>query len=102
MFQTSFVVLHFRLKYTRCPQYPDPKNNFTFQCYGYTVDVTAREQVAAISMRMRRQLSDVTMLVSNAGIISCAPISHLRQDTVMALIETNLLAHFWVSVQPCT
>uniref|UniRef100_A0A2A4JSK3 Short-chain dehydrogenase/reductase 3 n=1 Tax=Heliothis virescens TaxID=7102 RepID=A0A2A4JSK3_HELVI len=66
------------------------------ECYGYTIDVTAREQVTALALRMRRQLTDVSMVVSNAGVLSCAPISHVRHDAVMKLIETNLLAHFWV------
>ncbi|KAJ8735866.1 hypothetical protein PYW07_007486 [Mythimna separata] len=70
------------------------------ESYGYTIDVTARDQVAATAMRMRRQLSDVTMVVSNAGVLSCTPISHLKQDAVQKLIEVNLLAHFWVSIKP--
>ncbi|XP_022822143.1 17-beta-hydroxysteroid dehydrogenase 13-like isoform X1 [Spodoptera litura] len=68
----------------------------TVLCYGYTIDVTAREQVAALALRMRRQLTDVSMVVSNAGLLTCAPISHLRQDAILKLIETNLLSHFWV------
>ncbi|CAH0592798.1 unnamed protein product [Chrysodeixis includens] len=66
------------------------------ECYGYTIDVTSRDQVAAAATRMRRQLTDVSMVVSNAGVLSCAPISHLRQEAIVKLVEINLLSHFWV------
>ncbi|KAG6441863.1 hypothetical protein O3G_MSEX002052 [Manduca sexta] len=65
-------------------------------CFGYTIDVTARDQVAALAMRMRRQQTEVSMVISNAGTTTCTPISHLRPDIVEKLIEVNLLAHFWV------
>ncbi|XP_072939286.1 17-beta-hydroxysteroid dehydrogenase 13-like [Epargyreus clarus] len=65
-------------------------------CYGYTVDVTVKEQVFALAARTRRQLTDVTMVVSNAGALTCAPLMTLRAETVAKLIEINLLAHFWV------
>lgn len=67
-----------------------------FQCYGFTIDVTAREQVTALSLCIRRQLSEVSMVVSNAGAMTCAPISYIRPETIVKLIEINLLAHFWV------
>ncbi|XP_028036230.1 17-beta-hydroxysteroid dehydrogenase 13-like [Bombyx mandarina] len=66
------------------------------ECYGFTIDVTAQDQVASLASRMRRQLSDVTMVISNAGLLTCAPITHLRPEGVMKIIEVNLLAHFWV------
>lgn len=59
--------------------------------------MTAREQVCAIATLMRRQLTDVSMVVSNAGALTVAPISHLRPEGVTKHIEINLLAHFWVS-----
>ncbi|XP_059051200.1 17-beta-hydroxysteroid dehydrogenase 13-like [Achroia grisella] len=66
------------------------------ECFGYTIDVTARDQVSTLAARMRRQLTDISMVISNAGALTCAPISHLRPDGVTRLIEINLLAHFWI------
>ncbi|KAM3967840.1 17-beta-hydroxysteroid dehydrogenase 13 [Aphomia sociella] len=66
------------------------------ECFGYTIDVTAREQVTTLATRMRRQLTDVSMVISNAGALTCAPISHIRPDGITKLIEVNLLAHFWI------
>ncbi|XP_068626871.1 17-beta-hydroxysteroid dehydrogenase 13-like isoform X1 [Battus philenor] len=66
------------------------------ECFGFTIDVTVREQVAALAARMRRQLADVSMVVSNAGAFSCAPIAHLKPEAISRLIEVNLLAHFWI------
>ncbi|CAH2989119.1 unnamed protein product [Chilo suppressalis] len=65
-------------------------------CFGYTVDITAREQVASLAARMRRQLTDVSMVISNAGALTCAPFNHLRPDAIARIIEVNLLAHFWL------
>jgi NADP-dependent 3-hydroxy acid dehydrogenase YdfG len=68
------------------------------KCFGYTVDITAREQVASLAARMRRQMTDVSMVVSNAGTLTSAPLNHLRPDTITKMIEVNLLAHFWVII----
>ncbi|XP_049883081.1 17-beta-hydroxysteroid dehydrogenase 13-like [Pectinophora gossypiella] len=65
-------------------------------CFGYTVDVTVREQVMGLAALMRRQLTDITMIVSNAGAFTCAPLTHLKPEAVAKLIEINLLAHFWI------
>lgn len=68
-----------------------------FQSYGYTVDVTVREQVWALAAHMRHQVTDVSMVISNAGVLTCAPLAHLRPEAVANIIEVNLMAHFWVS-----
>ncbi|CAK1602443.1 unnamed protein product [Parnassius mnemosyne] len=66
------------------------------ECFAFTIDVTVREQVSALAARMRRQLSDVSMVVSNAGTFSCSPITSYRPDAIAKLIEINLMAHFWI------
>ncbi|KAI8438952.1 hypothetical protein MSG28_011265 [Choristoneura fumiferana] len=66
------------------------------ECFGYTVDVTAREQVLALAALMRRQLTDVSMVVSNAGALTTAPLVCLRPEAVAKIVEVNLLAHFWI------
>ncbi|XP_047520646.1 17-beta-hydroxysteroid dehydrogenase 13-like [Pieris napi] len=64
--------------------------------YGFTVDVTVREQVSSLAASIRRQIADVSMVVSNAGAVSCGPLTHLKAESIAKLIEINLLAHFWV------
>ncbi|XP_060806328.1 17-beta-hydroxysteroid dehydrogenase 13 [Amyelois transitella] len=66
------------------------------ECLGYTVDVTAREQVCAMAAAMRRRVTDVTMLISNAGALKCAPLMSLKPESIVKLVEINLLAHFWL------
>ncbi|XP_063616402.1 epidermal retinol dehydrogenase 2-like [Cydia splendana] len=66
------------------------------ECFGYTVDVTVREQVFALATLMRRQLTEVSMVVSNAGALTAAPLTCLRPEAVAKIVEVNLLAHFWV------
>lgn len=46
---------------------------------------------------MRRQLTEVSMVISNAGSLTCAPINQYRPDAIARLLEVNLLAHFWVT-----
>ncbi|XP_026498070.2 17-beta-hydroxysteroid dehydrogenase 13-like [Vanessa tameamea] len=64
-------------------------------CFGYTVDVTVREQVASTAIGIRR-LVDVTMVVCNAGELTFAPLLRLNPEYVAKLIEVNLLGHIWV------
>ncbi|CAH0727620.1 unnamed protein product, partial [Brenthis ino] len=64
-------------------------------CLGFIVDVTVLEQVLSAAARTRR-LADVSIVVSNAGTLTYAPFVHLRSDAITKMIETNLLAHFWV------
>ncbi|XP_075981083.1 17-beta-hydroxysteroid dehydrogenase 13-like [Anticarsia gemmatalis] len=66
------------------------------ESYGFTIDLAEREQVICVATQMRRQQTEVSMVVSNAGASFCAPINHLRQESIAKLIEINLLAHFWV------
>ncbi|KAI5636715.1 short chain dehydrogenase domain-containing protein [Phthorimaea operculella] len=66
------------------------------ECFGYTVDVTVRDQVMALAAVMKRQLTEITMIVSNAGALTIAPLPHLRPEVITRLIEINLLAHFWL------
>ncbi|KAL4719593.1 hypothetical protein ACJJTC_008780, partial [Scirpophaga incertulas] len=64
-------------------------------CFGYTVDVTAREQVSSLAAHVQH-LTDVSMVVTNGGCAACAPLSLLRPEAVARVIEVNLLAHFWI------
>ncbi|CAH2102103.1 unnamed protein product [Euphydryas editha] len=63
--------------------------------FGYTVDVTIHEQVSSVAASIRR-LADVTMVVSNAGELTCAPLTRLSPEYIAKLIEVNLLSHVLV------
>ncbi|CAH2050876.1 unnamed protein product, partial [Iphiclides podalirius] len=65
------------------------------ECLGFTVDLSARDQVTSLACRMRR-LADVSIVVSNAGAWCRAQASNLAPDALVRLIEVNLLAHFWI------
>ncbi|CAK1540319.1 unnamed protein product [Leptosia nina] len=64
--------------------------------YGFTVDVTVRDQVSSLATCISRQIADVSMVINNAGALNCAPLTHLKSESIAKLIEINLLAHFWV------
>ncbi|XP_014362612.2 estradiol 17-beta-dehydrogenase 11 [Papilio machaon] len=87
-----------------CWDHDTPRNNAVVneirkkdgECFGFTIDVTSREQVSSLGARLLRQLSDVSIVVINAGTYSCGPVTHFRPEAIAKLIEINLLAHFWI------
>lgn len=66
------------------------------ECYGYTVDVTARDDVASTAQKMKKQFIDISMIVSNAGALTIGPLCNLGAELITKMIEVNLLAHFWI------
>lgn len=59
--------------------------------------MTVREQVLAAALKVRKQLAGVTMVVSNAGTYIAGPLAGLRPESVLHLLDVNLMAHMWVS-----
>ncbi|GBP38688.1 hypothetical protein EVAR_22336_1 [Eumeta japonica] len=68
------------------------------ECEGYTVDIRVRDQVTSCALRLRRQLTDISILVVGVGAEQGAPIGSLAQltaEATTAIVEINLLAHLW-------
>ncbi|XP_061709311.1 17-beta-hydroxysteroid dehydrogenase 13-like isoform X1 [Cydia pomonella] len=62
----------------------------------YECDVTDSKAVAALAERVRREVGDVTMLVNNAGIMPCKPLSQHTEKDIRTMMEVNVMAHFWM------
>lgn len=61
-------------------------------------DVTSREAIIALAEKIRQEVGDVTMLVNNAGIMSCKPLLAHTEKEVRAEFEVNIIAHIWVCI----
>ncbi|CAG9136804.1 unnamed protein product [Plutella xylostella] len=66
------------------------------EAYGYTVDVSSREQVELIAGSMRRFQTDVSMVICTAEEQTYAPFLQLKPEEALRVVEVNLLAHFWI------
>lgn len=66
------------------------------ESFGYTVDVSIREDVASASRELMRNVSEVSMVVSNAGTFTTGSLYTLKPDIISRVLETNLMAHVWV------
>lgn len=63
--------------------------------YAYCCDISSEKAVESLSLRVVREVGDVTILVNNAGILHCQPIMCLNSQQIKRTFEVNLLSHFW-------
>ena len=63
--------------------------------YGYTVDVSDREQIARTAEQIRTEVGDVTVLVNNAGIAPAGTFLYQKPEVIEKIIKINALASFW-------
>ncbi|XP_014486626.1 PREDICTED: 17-beta-hydroxysteroid dehydrogenase 13-like isoform X2 [Dinoponera quadriceps] len=63
--------------------------------YAYKCDVSKREEIFEVAARVKREVGDVTILVNNAGIMSCHAFLDHTADEIKRIFDINVLAHFW-------
>ncbi|KAM3967718.1 17-beta-hydroxysteroid dehydrogenase 13 isoform 1-T1 [Aphomia sociella] len=66
------------------------------KAYRYECDVTNREAIIALREKICREVGDVTMLINNAGIMPCQPLSMTTESAIRGAFEVNIIAHFWL------
>lgn len=59
--------------------------------------MTNREAIITLAEKIRQEVGEVTMLINNAGIMSCKPLLAHTEKEVRAEFEVNIIAHIWVS-----
>ncbi|KAI5711557.1 hypothetical protein M8J75_001340 [Diaphorina citri] len=72
--------------------------NTTHNCkkaFPFEMDVTSRDQVMATRQKIFETVGAVDILINNAGIMTPQPILTAKPDDIVAVINVNLLAHFW-------
>jgi all-trans-retinol dehydrogenase (NAD+) len=60
----------------------------------FRADVSNYKQVEDVCQEIRR-LGDVNILINNAGILNCLPLTELHSAAIKKTIKVNLMAHFW-------
>ncbi|RWS16493.1 epidermal retinol dehydrogenase 2-like isoform X1 [Dinothrombium tinctorium] len=64
-------------------------------CKTYKCDITNREEVYALAKQVREEVGIVTILVNNAGIVSCKYLLDIPDQSIIKTMEVNAMAHFW-------
>lgn len=60
------------------------------------MDVTSRHDVQRVREDILDTVGCVDILINNAGVMPVTPILMPDPDTIIDVINVNLLAHFWV------
>lgn len=63
--------------------------------FTYKVDVSNREEILLLAEKVRKEVGEITILVNNAGIMPCKPLSEQKPDVIRKTFNVNVLAHFW-------
>lgn len=87
----------FGYKYTNLLNFYN--RSFQHNCkkaFPFEMDVTSRDQVMATRQKIFETVGAVDILINNAGIMTPQPILTAKPDDIVAVINVNLLAHFWV------
>ncbi|XP_014601751.1 PREDICTED: short-chain dehydrogenase/reductase family 16C member 6-like isoform X1 [Polistes canadensis] len=64
--------------------------------YGYTCDVSKREEVLKVAEKVKEEVGNVTILINNAGIMPCHSFLDHTPEEIRNIFDVNVLAHFWV------
>ncbi|XP_041768181.1 short-chain dehydrogenase/reductase family 16C member 6 isoform X4 [Anopheles merus] len=65
------------------------------KAFGYTCDVTNRQQVVDVCKKIRDQVGIVSILINNAGIMPTHPLLQQTENEIRKTFDINVLAHFW-------
>ncbi|XP_075217653.1 17-beta-hydroxysteroid dehydrogenase 13-like [Lycorma delicatula] len=63
--------------------------------HAYKCDVSKREDVLEVADKVRQEVGDVTILINNAGIMPCHPLTSHTATEIQRIFDVNVLAHFW-------
>lgn len=63
--------------------------------WAFRCDVANRDDVKAVSKRIREEVGEVTILVNNAGVMPCKPFLRHTADEIMDVFRVNVFAQFW-------
>lgn len=64
---------------------------------GFQVDITEKEQIAAMHEAVRRRMGPVDILVNNAAVLETTLFANPESDDVISeIINTNVLGQIWV------
>jgi all-trans-retinol dehydrogenase (NAD+) len=59
--------------------------------FGYTCDVSLREQVESLNKAIHSEVGDVNILINNAGVLYCRPFLQHTANQIEQIVQTNLM-----------
>ncbi|KAH8343364.1 hypothetical protein KR059_008987, partial [Drosophila kikkawai] len=66
------------------------------KAYGYTCNVTKREELVELAQKVRKEHGFVHVVVNNAGIMPCHPLLEHTENEIRLMYDINVLSHFWM------
>ncbi|XP_076030664.1 estradiol 17-beta-dehydrogenase 11-like isoform X2 [Oratosquilla oratoria] len=63
--------------------------------WGYTCDVSNRECVKQVAIKVQQEIGEITVLVNNAEIMPCKSFLKHTPEEIEKLFSINILSHFW-------
>ncbi|XP_065363009.1 17-beta-hydroxysteroid dehydrogenase 13 [Calliphora vicina] len=64
--------------------------------FAYTCNVTSREEIFALSEKVKQEHGFVGIIVNNAGIMPCHPLLEHTEQEIRLMYDVNVMAHFWI------
>ncbi|CAK1555675.1 unnamed protein product [Leptosia nina] len=65
------------------------------KCFGYVVDLAAREDIYRVADQVKREVGCVSLLVNNAGVVSGQLLLDTPDHLIQRTFDVNIIAHFW-------
>ncbi|ETN63755.1 short-chain dehydrogenase [Anopheles darlingi] len=65
------------------------------KAFGFTCDVTNRQQVMDTCKKIKEQVGVVSILINNAGIMPTHSLLQQTETEIRKTFDINVLAHFW-------
>ncbi|PKK28830.1 estradiol 17-beta-dehydrogenase 11 [Columba livia] len=63
----------------------------------FVVDCSKREEIYSTAEKVKKDIGDVSILVNNAGVITCADLLSTQDHQIERMFEVNILAHMWTT-----
>ncbi|XP_043914837.1 17-beta-hydroxysteroid dehydrogenase 13-like [Protopterus annectens] len=67
------------------------------KAHAYQVDCIKREDIYKMAEKVQKDIGDVTVLINNAGVVTCTDLLTTTDDQTLQTFSVNILAHFWTT-----
>lgn len=67
------------------------------KAHAFEVDCSKSEDVYKLAKEIQKYIGDVTILINNAGVVTCTNLLTTTDDQTLRTFNVNILAHFWTT-----
>src|SRR5690606_35579456 len=76
----------------------DIRQKYGPRAYFLECDLSDQPRVEATMKTIREKVADsISILINNAGVLNCQPLTELSPQAIERTIRVNLLPHFWTT-----